>query len=226
MKNAIALLLLQALVSCNTAGGGEENTEEVVSDTVNVETETNTEPEVVPQAFTVMDASEFDLSQLSYTGEMKMKKFWLDAKGENIVLFTGQEDLDKGEATLFVYHYLINEGKAELLKEITGSVTDCADADLFLDFNEEALSVSDLDENNIGEITFAYRKACVTDVSPHDLVLHLLEDGNEYSLVGYNEVQIGPQDRIGGNVIEKNFDGASPSFFAHANEVWEKIKGY
>ena len=120
----------------------------------------------------------------------------------------------------------VNDGKIERLNEMKAEVLDCADADIFLDFNEQALSVADRDGDNIGEVTFAYRKACVSDVSPHDLALHMFEGRNDYTLVGFTEVRVGPEEMMGGAINETNFDGASPSLLSHANEVWETIKKY
>ena len=45
------------------------------------------------------------------------------------------------------------------------------DYDLTLEFIENSIEVTNLDNNNFGEITFAYKKACISDVSPKDLKL-------------------------------------------------------
>lgn len=217
MRSVIHFLFLLVIVSCDSSSASEKNQEGTSPDS---------EPLVEPKEFTVIDSSAFDMSKLSYEGEITTKRFWQDAKGENIVLFTGQEDLEKGEADIFVYQYVINEGTAELVKDLKASVKDCADADLFLDFDERAFSVSDLDQDNIGEITFAYRMACVTDVSPHSLELHLFEDGSDYALVGDTEVQVAPDERIGGQIRETHFDNASSSFLPKVKEIWEIIKMY
>ncbi|MEL6658937.1 MAG: hypothetical protein AAFR36_20925, partial [Bacteroidota bacterium] len=219
------------LVSCSPESNTQNKQEDASSETEQITPATEEEAsapeqEVAPPVFTIIDKCEFDLSQLSYEGELRTQKCWLDAKGENIVLFSGQEDLAKGEATVYAYHYLLNDGQATLLKDLNATVDDCADADLFLDFNEQAFAITDLDEDNIGEITFAYRTACVTDVSPHDLVLHLFENGQDYSLVGNTNVRVGAEERMGGDVSETYFDSAPASFLTHANEVWEKIKQY
>ncbi|MEL6971083.1 MAG: hypothetical protein AAFZ63_17560 [Bacteroidota bacterium] len=223
MKSTISLLLLLVLVSCSPKSSTEAPQEDVSSET---EQTTPATEEEAPQVFTIINKCEFDLSQFTYEGELGTQKCWLDAKGENIVLFSGQEDLVKGEATVYIYHYLLNDGQATLLKDLKVTVDECADADLFLDFNEQAFAITDLDEDNIGEITFAYRMACVTDVSPHDLVLHLFEDGQDYSLVGNTNVRVGAEERIGGDVNETHFDSAPASFLTHANDIWEKIKQY
>lgn len=227
MKNLIYLLLLFTFVSCNNAGSGEETTEETLPETEVEEAAPQDEPqEEAPQTFALVENSGFDVSNLRYEGELQTQKFWQDANGNNIVLFSGQEDLDKGEAKIYAYHYLVNDGSIERLNEMSAEVLDCADADIFLDFNEKALSVADRDGDNIGEVTFAYRKACVTDVSPHDLALHMFEGRNDYTLVGFTEVRVGPEEMMGGAISETNFDGASPSLLSHANEVWEAIKKY
>ncbi|MEM1318939.1 MAG: hypothetical protein AAGG75_01720 [Bacteroidota bacterium] len=215
MNKVIYCLLLLALVSCNNAENGEKDDQNTSSDTT---------PLKAPKAFKILEASDVDLSKISYEGEIVMKRFWQDANGENIVLFTKQEDKTKGEADIFVYHQAINEGNIKSLQDLKESVKDCADADLFLDFDERAIIISDLDDNGFGEITFAYSAACVTDVSPHDLSLHLFENGRDYSLIGYTEVKVSVDDSVGGAITSTQFDEASPSFLPHANKIWERIK--
>ncbi len=174
----------------------------------------------------VMETSDIDLSMLFYEGDLTTTRFWQDAKGENVALFTLDKDVANGEARLFVYHYIVNGNNRQLQQDARGSVTDCMDADLFLNFVDEAITITDLDQDNIGEISFAYRSACVTDVSPHSLILHLFEDGNDYSLRGNTQVAISADETIGGDISETRFEYAPASFLTHAQGIWENIKEF
>ena len=84
------------------------------------------------------------------------------------------------EEELFVYHYSITSDNVTLLRKVYDFEKDCGDYDLFLEFIDHSIQVTDLDNNHIGEITFAYKKACISDVSPLGLKLMILENGNKF----------------------------------------------
>ncbi|MEO0339855.1 MAG: hypothetical protein AAF242_11625 [Bacteroidota bacterium] len=214
MNKQIYLFMLLIIFSCTNPESSETSEDQAATQTQEAKN------------FKVLDSYDFDLSKLSHEGEITTIKFWQDAQGDNIVLFTKQEDLTKGEADLFAYHYLIEQENPRLLHDIKDSVTDCADADLLLDFDTEAFSITDLDQDNIGELTFAYKMTCTTDVSPQTLILHLFEGDSDYTLVGDTEVPINAEETIGGAIRETNFADAPAMFLPHAKDVWEKVKKF
>ena len=166
--------------------------------------------------FSVLNKPDYDLSKLEYDGKIVNKKIWQDANGENIALFTR-----KGNE-LFVYHYSISADIVKLLRKVYDFERDC-DYDLFLEFIENSIGVTDLDENNYGEITFAYKKACISDVSPLDLKLLMLENGNKFIIRGLTVVNTG-NEKIGGDKnIDASFEKAPDNFLSHANTIWESV---
>ena len=168
--------------------------------------------------FHILDKSSYDLSKLDYDGKIVKKRIWQDSNGENIALFT------RSEEELFVYHYSINANHVKLLRRVYDFEKDCDDYDLFLAFIENSIKVSDLDNNNFGEITFAYKKACVSDVSPLELKLIMLENGNKFIIRGTTVIDTG-NVKIGGDKnIDASFENAPDSFLLHANKIWDSIK--
>lgn len=167
--------------------------------------------------FNVLDKPTYDLSKLKQGGKIIIQKFWKDSNGENIVLFT------KSKEELFVYHYSINGDNAKLLRKVFDFEKDC-EYDLFLDFIENSISITDLDKNNLGEITFAYHKACISDVSPKELKLLMLENGNKYIIRGTTSINK-PGIKINGSKkVDTSFDKAPTNFLSHADKIWDKIE--
>lgn len=164
----------------------------------------------------ILDKSNYDLSKLNHDGKIVNKKFWQDFNGENIALFTRKEN------ELFIYHYAINSDKVKLLRKVNDSEKNC-DYDLTLEFIENSIKVTDLDNDHFGEITFAYKKACISDVSPMDLKLIMLENGNKFIVRGHTTVNLGNEKMGGDKQIDSSFKNAPDNFLSHANKIWESI---
>lgn len=164
----------------------------------------------------LLNKSKYDLSTLDHEGKIVNKRIWNDANGENIVLFTQKEE------ELFVYHYAIDADTPKLLRKIYDAEKDC-EYDLTLDFVGEAIELTDLDNDNIGEITFAYKIACISDVSPVGLKLVMLENGKKFILRGSTIIKMG-NDKLGGEkTVDASFKNGPESFLSHANEIWDSV---
>ena len=167
--------------------------------------------------FSLLDKPTYDLSKLRYEGKIVNKKFWNDANGENIAMFT------KKKSELFVYHYAISSDNVRELRRVYDFEKDC-DYDLTIEFIEEAIKVTDLDNNNFGEITFAYKKACISDVTPLDLKLLMLENGNKFIIRGTTVIDK-PGIKAGGDKnVDPSFNNAPASFLLHADNIWDNVK--
>lgn len=167
--------------------------------------------------FSLLDQSSYDLSKLEHDGNIVYKRFWQDSNGENIALFT-----KKGREELFVYHYTVDSEGEKLLRKVTDAEKAC-DYDLTLEFIESALQITDLDNNNFGELTFAYKKACISDVSPLDLKLVMLEKGNAFTISGTTSIDQPGIKVEGSKNIDAAFENAPADFLSHANQLWESV---
>jgi hypothetical protein len=149
---------------------------------------------------------------------------WRDRNGLNIAAFSTAEPGSRTARPdrprpvfLHVLHFVKRDGKWRLLRRVKDFVHTCG-LDLTAEFIKPSLSVTDLDDDGKGELTFAYRLGCRGDVSPITLKLLLLEDGAKYILRGSTLVQ----GEGGKYRIDRSFRRA-PVFLRHAKRVWKKI---
>lgn len=167
-------------------------------------------------SLSLLNKSNYDFSKLDHDGKIVHQRIWNDTNGENIALFTQKEE------ELFVFHYLIDADNPKLLRKIYDAEKDC-DYDLTLEFVEEAIKLTDLDNDSIGELTFAYKIACISDVSPVGLKLVILEDGKKFILRGSTIIKMGSDEFGGDKTVDASFKNGPGSFLAHANEIWNSI---
>lgn len=168
------------------------------------------------KVFEILNEADYDIGKLDYQGKILNQQSWKDSNGENVVLFT------KDDFEIHVYHYLIKSKESKLLRKVYDFIKDC-DYDRTLEFIENSISVTDLDKNNIGEITFAYRIACISDVSPKELKLLILENGDKYIIRGSTIINMGDQEIGGEKNVDASFENAPEEFMLHANKVWSKV---
>ena len=211
MKKLNLILFILAIASCKN-----NNDTNSLKDDVEPNTETQEKVTVNSKKFRLLTNSDFDIAFLNFEGQIVDKKIWEDKNGQNIAIFS--ED----ESELFAYHYLVESNGVKLSSENKDVEKDC-EMDLTLEFDRESISVTDLDKDNIGEIIFAYRKACISDVSPKQLNLIILEEKNEFFIKGQTAVTLGNDTLMKAKIDETNFSGAPNEFVNHATKIWKKI---
>lgn len=158
---------------------------------------------------------------LEYEGELINGRKWKDNAGLNYILFTKASIDQDGSASSFfnAYHYVENGQEIKLVRRIQDFEQAC-EFDVTVEFLPASLNISDLDENGFAEITFLYRKGCRSDVSPLDLKLILLENGEKYAIRGTTIVAgLGGQEKI-----DPSFHTASPAFLSFAEQHWKLFK--
>ncbi|MEO9531160.1 MAG: hypothetical protein ABJG68_12450 [Crocinitomicaceae bacterium] len=152
---------------------------------------------------------------------------WVDENGTNYFIRTISEiemayPVEDGDVSdsqyLYAYHYVKNsKGEFSLLKETTDFVKDC-EFDIKVSHELDAISLTDIDENNIAEISFIYRTTCTSDVSPSTQKLIMLENGKKYPLRGTTKVmEVGGEFEVG-----EEFNSAPEGFQAHAEKMWSE----
>ena len=212
MKKLKILFLILIIVSCKNAN--DTNSKEKAWQSAESENKTTENL----KTFKLLSNSDIDISSLDVQGTVVDKRIWDDKNGQNISIFA------ENGTELYVRHYLIESNEAKLHSEINDSEKGC-DADLTLEFDKESISVTDLDNDNSGEITFAYRKACISDVSPKQMNLIMLEEKNQYSLKGQTAVNLGNETLMEAKIDTTDFSGAPNQFLNHAKQIWDKISG-
>jgi hypothetical protein len=150
---------------------------------------------------------------------------WSDRRGENLLVFSRAESTrtrggeTERSASLCARHY----AGGKLVREVKDHVARC-ELDLTLAIVPGSEGATDLDRDEIGEATFAYKLGCRSDVSPLTLKLLVLEGGEKHILRGETRVDVGNGERVGGSY---KADPASfkraPVLLAHARKVWQAI---
>lgn len=160
------------------------------------------------------------------SGDVFRTMSWSDDKGDNIAVFsTKSTTKTKGERTLhgksiFVDVYTGKGGAFRKVRTIKEAAERC-ELDLMNEFLDTSVAVTDLDNNGVGELTFAYRTACRSDLSPAAFKVMVLEGGKKWALRGTTRVNPGPGP-VGGELVE-DFKKAPPQFLEHATKVWQRF---
>ncbi len=225
-------LLFVTLFACNS-GNSRDDTNNSNGDVVNNEDIDHDKDEVSDDEnyaldFKVTNSSFNDIEEHLYKGEIVALKTWEDLNGYNYFVvsivneeITGSQDEPTAlNKEIHGYHYIATEGGAELIREIKDFELDCI-FDNRLNFYERYFSITDLDNDNYGEICFLYSLGCTSDLSPDGVKLMLLENGDKYAIRGNTYVDYG-NEVVGG---EKNIDGNLKSgpkeFLDYASLQWD-----
>jgi len=137
---------------------------------------------------------------------------WTDKHGTNAILI--KREWPKGAGAELVAYHLNREGDGSWtnIRDFRELVSDCNDYRLTLEPHTGAWSVTDLDNDGLGEATFAWTAGCRTDWSPITHKVLLVESGDKYVLRGMtNSADANPAPE---------FDKA-PAFLEHARSVWK-----
>jgi hypothetical protein len=166
-------------------------------------------------------------SSIALPGPVHKVIGWTDANGENVAVFTLREVRKRekgGEDTGYLdVQHIVNSAPPKVLRHVRDQTESC-DADMSVSFSDEALGVTDLDSDGIGELTFAYRMNCTSDYSPATLKLLVTENGDKYILRGSTYTMTAPEQRAAGGDYKADFGKAPPQFLEHAKKVWAKVR--
>lgn len=190
--------------------------------------ESETADTTIPMDFGLRSIDADQLPELNYEGDFKDCWTWDDKNGVNYLLraieqpemqYPVEDGWEQYDQYLHVYHYtVLANGASSLLRDLTDFVKDC-EFDLIMDFIE-SVELSDIDNDNYGEITFGYRLHCTSDVSPSDQKVLLFENGDKYILRGTSVAL----DYGGDYTPGDEFDTAPIGFLKKAENFWEEHK--
>ena len=165
----------------------------------------------VPRALT--DA---DLEGLEAPGKREHTIGWTDRYGTNAVVIS--REAQRGGALLTATHARREgDGSWTTVRTFKELISDCEfDVSLYAQVGD--WSVTDLDDDGLGEATFAWSSGCRSDVSPLTHKVLVVEDGEKYVLRGMTIDQTGA-----GGTFEADpaFKKVPAAFRAHAERVWK-----
>lgn len=102
-------------------------------------------------------------------------------------------------------------------------VHDC-DVDLDAHYLPGSLYISDLDQNGLSEVSFAYTLLeCTGDVSPYALKFILREGDQKFAIRGHTQIppHISPYAQGGDTHFDASWKTAPPAFGEYARRVWQ-----
>ena len=213
MKKTLYLSVILALAACSSEPT-EEIDEQRLRDSIRAELEEEMLAEKEVLKFNPTPSKEVPLSEIEYPGAVQFKRTWVDANGDNIAVFT------KTDEELYMLHYAFPNGSPILKRKVIDFVRDCP-FDVTLEFVENTIEVTDLDNDNFGEVSFMYKTACRSDMSPATLKYLTIEDGEKYIIRGSELMDFGYEEPYGGEMnIDASFENGPTSFLVHAKKVW------
>ena len=154
---------------------------------------------------------------------------WTDETGENLLVFVRRDRKDpesnERSATLLVFHVRkLEDGRWKTVRDFRQPVRDCG-LDLVLSPEVGRWSLTDLDEDGVDEVSFAWSNGCVGGMDPATHKVLVTEDGDKSILRGRRRMRMPmkgkPGHTIGGEIREaEGFDGDDRRR-EHAEKVWE-----
>lgn len=187
-------------------------------------------------------------------GKLLQAWHWVESDGEHWLVRSHSkrdythEEMDVSESLLHVAQFRVQAGKVERLWLLQDGVKDCP-FDSVARFYPNGVSITDLDQDGVHEVTMAYHTTCTSDVSPQDMKVIMREREGKWGLRGStwvpDEVMQGkapppvpqaaacppgtdlnntdPQHwHTGCYQSEKDFASAPPAFLQHAKSRWRE----
>ncbi len=252
MRMLFVSFVLAALISCNSSG--EKDKDPLVTDTTKTD---KTGQQVAPIEPVKAAASDVPAT-IKITGNIHEVWKWNDKMGDNLLITSyvaPYEDKNKNEygeegftGELYATHYAGTNGKFQQIWYISDAEKSCP-FDVTCQFIRDAISITDLDKDEVAEITVQYKLACRSDVSPAIMKLAMYEAGTKYGLKGLMWLAASPEDKFavtennanleklpgykgteeeymktfGRYESEKEFSQAPPEFIMHARGRWMRF---
>ncbi len=173
--------------------------------------------------------------ELEYEGRVVAIDKWEDNNGVNYFIVskvaeyvskkaTDEYEVDEVSSYLYGYHYIEDGDGYRLSRKVTDYIKDCV-YDVVIYFEPYSMEITDLDNDGINEVSYIYKLACISDVSPYDMKLMLLEDGDKYPVRGKSLISYGDDYTEGGNkTFGEEFSNAPKAFKDFAEEQWNKFQ--
>lgn len=167
---------------------------------------------------------------------------WKDSLGDNILILTQTGEFASKEynssktdyslqskAELFAYLFVKSDSKEKYkLKWKVYDFQECFIVDLYAGFIKKALTITDLDNDNIAEVTLPYTLYCRGDISPSQMKIIMYENTQKYALRGKTEINFldrsGKRIQYGGEFsIDENLIN-QPLFKTFLEKKWNQHK--
>ena len=179
----------------------------------------------------VIDLSLRELPKgIMYEGEIVRAVQWKDKSGDNIVIATetgefeskSAPDSDYRDAALYGYHFRIVKGAPKQTWKFYDFIKECP-VDIEAHFIKNALQVTDLNNNGVGEVWMMYRTACRGDVSSADMKIIMYQGKQKFAARGRTKVRVSDHEFDGGEyTLDRSFREGPKVFREFAKKLWEE----
>ncbi len=148
-----------------------------------------------------------------------------DKNGTNYIVFSAKRwetPPQSRNAMLYADEWVVpDKGAPKKLLPVTELVEDCPLALTAL-FHDNALELTDLNKDGVGEITFGYEVGCRSDVSADKYKVLTLVAGTMYILRG--QTRFDDAGEVGGGTFTPDpiFKKGPASYLEHAKAVWTR----
>lgn len=191
--------IIAALFGCNSSGEKDKDT--LVIDTIKTDITGQQVAPIEPVKAATADVP----ATIKITGNIHEVWKWKDKMGDNLLITSyvaPYEDKSKNEygeegftAELYATHYAGTNGKYQQIWSISDAEKSCP-FDVTCEFIKGAINITDLDKDEVAEITVQYKLACRSDVSPAIMKLAMYEAGRKYGLNGLMWLAASPEDKF------------------------------
>jgi len=191
-----------------------------------------------PRSISTTPLKKSDMQQLRipYNGVFIDGVRWKDTKGNHVVFYSAtglydSRDPDPGDginSEIFAYHYTYDDNPdyAKRVWMFEESVLNCPLATI-LEFLDQSLRITDLNNNGDAEIWFVYRGGCTGDITPFGMSIVMYERDKKYMVDGEVQVILSNKEKIGGEYnYDRNFSSLPDNFRKYADELWKHYQLY
>ena len=167
-------------------------------------------------------------------GDLQYGYSWRDKGGINHLLFTraakfvqweGEEKgMGDNYAVLRVYHFAGADGNFKLVRMVEdGNKEGCSNPPFALEagFIKGSITVTDLDKNGYGEVTFIYTILCASELEPVPSRLVVMEKGEIYSISGTS--YLAEFNAGGEKSTDDAFKNLDKKIQNHADKTWDRF---
>ncbi len=171
-----------------------------------------------------------EVAHLPHKGKIVHFTKWKDTNGKNVLILT--EDFEKvkrkndspiSNIELFAYHYANAGDGFKLMNKHTDNELNC-EFENRARFMEQTVELLDSDNDGYYEATFTYRLGCSSELSPDELHLVTMENGESYRIQGTTKVILDSSvPPMGGETnIGAGLKNADYKILKSALAIWEK----
>jgi hypothetical protein len=164
----------------------------------------------------------------SIKGELLEGLSWMDLNGEHLALFSSipvKMSENNGQSGAIFAYCFDKKGDSWTKQWMVQDRIDACEVDATCEFFPGSFSITDMDNNQVGEISFLYKLSCKGDVSPDEKKLILYEGATKYAIRGSTIIEYDQQREGGEKKPDARFVTAAKPIQDFAMAQWEKF-GY